>query len=229
MFTHNRLSSKSNSFGRSIIRFIITISFLINFALFIILFTPLNEWLYSFIKVSEIPQKGDVIVVLSCPFYYDTEKGVPDMSTLMRLEKGLELYKEGYADKIIVLGGIVMKRSNKTIAQAMKERLLLYNVPREDIIVHDDIKGTWEYYDNLLLLLEKYKDQFDFTKALFVTSSEQAYRIKKCLNKKLHNPIVITSEPYEFAPDWGQRFHLFRRVVNEIFFAIPSFYFSNRL
>lgn len=221
----NPVSSKKIRFIK---RIIILISLIVNIGLCIILFTPVTEIMHKIIMVSDTPRKSDVIVILSSAFPFNTERGLPGLSTLVRLERGLELYRSGYADKIIALGGIQIKRAKKTTGQLMKERLLLYGVPEEDIILHDDIRGTSEYYDNLMLMLEKYKNKVDFNRALFVTSAEHSYRIKKCLLKKLKDPIVVTSEPYELAPDWGRRFHLFRRVVNEILFAIPEFYFKGR-
>lgn len=208
--------------------FIILLSMLMNLGLLIICFTPVSEWMHGILRVGDPPHKGQVIVVLASTFPFDTQNGVPGMSTLMRLEKGLRLYRDGYADKIVVVGGIWMERARKSVAQAMEERLLLYGVPADDIIVHDDLKGTWAYYDNLLLLFEKYKELFDFNQALFVTSSEQSYRIRRVLQTKLEHPIVVISEPYEFSSDWGRRFHLFRRVANEMLVAIPAFYFSGR-
>ncbi|MBF0118034.1 MAG: YdcF family protein [Desulfobacterales bacterium] len=207
---------------------IINISLLSNIALLIILFTPLTESLYKLVWVCDQPQKADVIVILSSCFPFPTQKGVLDFSTYMRLEKGLELYRLGYASKIIAFGGVWIHRAEKTTGQVMKEKLILYDVPKEDIFVQDDIIGISKYYDNLILLLNKYKNQFDFNKAIFVTSLEQSYRIKKCLKKVLSNPIVVTSEPFELSLDWGKRFQLFRRVMNEICFGIPEFYLKGR-
>ena len=207
------------------------LSLLLNLGLFAILFTPINEWTHSWM-ISKIPQttptKSDVIVVMSSNFPFETENGLPCLSTLVRLEKGLRLYRAGNADKIICFGGIMMERSKKTIAEAMKERLLLYGVPEEDIIVHDDVMGRIYYYENILSMLLKYNDRFDFNNALFVVSSDQSYRLHHALLSEIHNPKIILSEPYEIAPDWGRRFHIFRRIANEIFVGLPYFYLTDR-
>lgn len=211
-----------------IIKWLLTLSVLANVGLAIILFTPLTEAMHALLKTDDPPRQSEVIVVLSSAFSYPTKNGLPGLSTLVRLEKGLELYRQGLAPKIVVLGGIQIKNANKSIARAMQERLLLYGVPKEDIIVQDVIMGTWAYYDNLMDLLDRYKDRFDFNKAMFVTSSEQTFRIRHALKKRIPHPIIVTSEPYESVPDWGQRFQLFRRVANELLVAIPAFYFAGR-
>lgn len=211
-----------------VVQWLCIVSLSANAVLAVILFTPLTEALHSFLDRTDPPEKAQAIVVLSSAFPWKSSAGIPGLSTLMRLEKGVRLYRAGYADKIIVLGGIEIPSANKTIAQAMAERLLLYGIPQNDIIVHDDIRGTWEYYDNLVLLLKKYQKIFDFEHVLFVTSIEQSYRIKRCLQKFLRKPIVVASDPYELYPDWGRRFHLFRRVANEMLVAIPLFHLHKR-
>jgi uncharacterized SAM-binding protein YcdF (DUF218 family) len=211
---------------------LITIMFFslsINIGLYSILFTPLNEWAHNLVLVNkETPEKADVIIICSSNFPFDTATGLPDLSTLVRMEKGLRLYREGCADKIIAFGGIWMPNSKMTTGQAIKERLLLYGVPKEDIIVQDQVRGKLNYYENLLDMMEKHKVNFDFDRAIFVTSADQSYRLNKCLESEIKNPIVITGEPYEFTKDWGRRFHIFRRVANEIVFGIPYFYLTDR-
>jgi uncharacterized SAM-binding protein YcdF (DUF218 family) len=143
-------SSLQSRFANISIKGVIILSFIINVGLFTILFTPLNEWTHKLLLISYEPRESDVIVVCSSNFPFNTQNGLPDLSTLVRLEKGLRLYREGYADKIIVFGGIRMEKAGITTAEAMKERLLLYGVPEEDIIVQDEIMGKMHYYENLL-------------------------------------------------------------------------------
>lgn len=214
---------------KRIVRLGIALSFTANLVLFIILFTPVTRWMHQVLASGDEPRSSQAVVVLSSVFPFQTEQGMPGLSTIVRLDKGLELYRQGLSDTIIVFGGTRIKSADKSMGQAMKERLLLAGVPEEDVIVHDDISGGWQYYDNLMLLFEKYKDRFDFSQVMFVTSAEQSYRIRKCLEKKLDTPVIVLSEPYEEVADWGRRFHLFRRAANEMFVAIPLFYFSGRI
>lgn len=211
-----------------LIRLGIALSLTANVGLLIILFSPLNAWMHRALATGDAPRPSQAVVVLSSVFPFQTEQGMLGLSTSTRLRKGLELYRQGLADKIIVFGGTRIKSANKSMGQAMKERLLLNGVPEADIIVHDDIPGGWQYYDNLMLLFSKYEDTYDFSQVMFVTSAEQSWRIRKCLEKKLDHPIIVLSEPYEVVADWGRRFNLFRRAANEIFAAIPLFYFAGR-
>ncbi|MDC0335730.1 YdcF family protein [Pseudodesulfovibrio sp.] len=214
--------------GKRLLKLGIGLSLAANIGLFLILFTPLTAWMHQALATGDEPRRAPAVVVLSSVFPYQTEQGMLGLSTATRLRKGLELYRQGLADKIIVFGGTSIKSANKTLAQAMKERLLLNGVPEQDIIVHDDIPGGWQYYDNLLQLMEKYKDTYDFSEIMFVTSSEQSFRIRKCLETQMEHPIIVLSEPYEMAADWAQRFQLFRRAANEMFVAIPLFYMAGR-
>jgi len=207
---------------------VLFLSLVFNLGLCIILFTPLTELLHRLILVDKTPIKSDVIVICSSNFPFSTEQGLPGLSTLVRLEKGLRLYRAGYAPKIIAFGGIWMERAKKTTGQAIKERLLLYGVPEEDVIVQDEVRGKLYYYENLLAMMEKYKDRFDFNRAMFVTSADQSFRLYKCLLSEIKDPVVVTGEHYEFTKDWGRRFHIFRRIANEILFGIPYFYFTGR-
>jgi len=210
-------------------RIYIVFSAVVFLCLYLILFTPLTKMIHQVLESGDSPRNSQAIIVLSSVFPYATKSGLPCLSTLVRLEKGLWLYREGYADKIIVVGGINIPNAQKTTAQAMKERLLLYGVPDSDILVHDDISGAWGYYNNLMVLLEKYSNQFNFEKVMFVTSSENSYRIRKSLEKKIQDPVIVVSEQYEVVADWGQRFQLFRRAANEILIGIPLFYFTGRI
>lgn len=206
----------------------IILSFTTNVIIFIILFTPLTEYLHRLVLVNKSPTKGDVIIICSSNFPFDTPQGLPGLSTLVRMEKGIRLYRDGYADTIIAFGGIRIPRSNKTTGQAIAERLRLYGIPESAIIVQDRIQGKLHYYENLLDMMERFQDKFDFNKAIFVTSADQSYRLHRCLRSEIKNPVVVTGEHYEFTDDWGRRFHIFRRVANELLFGIPYFYFSGR-
>lgn len=211
------------------VKMLIVLSVAANIGLALILFTPLAALMHRMLASGDEPiPNAQAIVVLSSVFPFPTPNGLPGLSTLVRLEKGLTLYRQGYAPKIIVLGGIWVEQSRKTIAQMMAERLATADVPPADVIVHDEILGGWEYYENLMHLISKYKNEFDFTRVIFVTSSEQSFRIRKCLEKKIEKPIIVLSEPYEQTADWGRRFHLFRRAANEMLVAIPLFYLTGR-
>ncbi len=153
---------------------------------------------------------------------------MPDLSTLVRLEKGIRLYREGYADRIIAFGGIEITRNGKTTGQAMKERLVLYGIPEDHIIVQDQVRGRIPYYENILHMMYTLDSEIDFNKAIFVSSNDQSFRLYHALRSEIKNPIVVTGEPYELYADRGPKLQTFRRIANEILVAIPRFYITGR-
>lgn len=209
---------------------LISLSFFFCIVMITVMFTPVSAWLHKYFWINTpIPSKNnDAIIICSSNFHFETGNGLPDLSTLVRMEKGIRLYREGYAPKIIAFGGIWMKEARKTTGQAIKERLLLYGIPEKDIIVQDQIKGKLYYYENILDMMERYKGKIDFDKAVFVTSIDQSFRLYHSLRGLIKKPIVVTGEPYELVADWGRRPQTFRRMANEILFAFPYFYFTGR-
>lgn len=200
---------------------ILIISLLFNAALLIVLFTPLVEVLCKPLSLDETPQKSEVIVILAMDAF-DTPNGFLDLSTFGRLQKGLELYKKGYAKKIICVGGDLLKASQKTFAQLMKETLVLWGVPEEDIAVQDEMAGTWKFYPNLMRIFENFP--FDFNRSIIIASSPHTYRWKKTFVKKDIHPIIVSSEEYILKPyNWHARFESFWALINE-YLAWIKFY-----
>lgn len=189
---------------------ILAVSLAINIAMAVILFTPLTERLYVPLIVDEPVHKSEAVVVLSGD---NLPSGFPALKTLTRLRKGIELYHDRLASKIICLGGTMAGKTDKTIAIAMKEALVFYGIPPDDIIVQDETTNT--YYD-IKRLIEKYHEKFNFNNVAFVTSSFHTYRVKKVLEKLgMYSP-VVSAEPYELYPNfWTMRLDLFSMVARE--------------
>ncbi len=182
----------------------------INLCLFVILFTPLTEQLYKPLIVNEKPEKSEVIVILSAGIYDD---GLLDFGTLVRLRKGLELYRNKLAGKIICAGGIRPENIDISIAEAMKETLVLYGIPDENILTEDETINT---YNDITYLLKKFESRFNFNNSIFVTSSYHTYRTKKILEKKSVNAFVVSANPYELEPiSRLERLSLFKLVIRE--------------
>ena len=195
--------------------------------LLIILFTPVSEFGHRLLRSDDQPIPADVIVILSSSMPYRNPKGLPGQSTMYRLDKGFELYREGFAETIVAFGGIEMGEARKTTGEWMAERLVEYGVPEKSVFVADDKKGSDNYYHNLIDLVEGRYWDFDFTKALFVTTVDQSYRIRRILETRIAKPTIIVAEPYGLYPDWGRRFQHFRVFINELY-GISKFYFLGR-
>lgn len=191
-------------------KIIIRISLSINLCLFIILFTPFSEQLYKPLIIDEPVKKSEAIVILSCGGY---DAGLLTFRTLVRIKKGLELYNNHWADKIICAGGDRLAEAGISSAQAMKETLISYGVQRENVFVQDETTNT---FNDITYLLKKFERDFDFNNALFVTSSYHTYRTKKILEKKQIKASVVSAEPYELDPVvWSERMDLFKEVARE--------------
>ena len=124
------------------------------------------------------PVKSDCILILG----YALKDGYhPDEWLTERLEKGLELYKQGYAQLIIVSGGPGFK-DHLSVAQAMKQWLIEHSVNEKDIIVEDKARNTLE--------------NFEFSKNL-----SQAYSIKSIIvvtnDFHIFRSMLIAKEYYE--------------------------------
>ena len=193
----------------------------------VILFTPVSEFGHRLLRSDDQPIPADVIVILSSSMPYQNPDGLPGQSTLYRLDKGIELYRSGFADKIIAFGGIEMGEAQKTTGEWMMERLVRYGVPSTSIFLVDQKRGTSNYYHGLIDLVEGKHWDFDFNRALFVTSIDQSYRIKRTLETRIPKPMVIIAEPYGLYPDWGRRFQHFRVLLNELY-GISKFYLLGR-
>ncbi|MBN2121178.1 MAG: YdcF family protein [Candidatus Omnitrophica bacterium] len=180
------------------------------FILVVILFTPLAEQLCKALIIDEAPVSSEGIVILSGGVY---KCGLPDFGTLVRLRKGLELYREEYADKIICLGGNMVEKTQKTFAQHMKDTLILNGVAADDILIQDETVNT---YRDVAHLVKKFNGIFDFNQVLFVTSAYHTYRLKKILQKMGINARVISAEPYELTPRfWPERLLFFYYIIRE--------------
>ena len=192
-----------------------------------ILFTPFSEWLYKPLITEDSPRPGDTIIILTGVDLFDTAEGFLDLSTFARLHKGLELYKKGFAKRIICVGGQRLSSSGKSFAEVMKNTLILYDVPEKNIYLQDKIPGNWNYYQNILNLTEQF--QIDLNRSLIVTSPQNTFRIKKIFDSMGVSPCMIASTKYMLKPsNWHQRFEFFRDVANE-YWAITLFYFLGRI
>jgi uncharacterized SAM-binding protein YcdF (DUF218 family) len=186
------------------------VSVALNIGLAIILFTPLPELLYKPLIVDETPVPGEAIIILASAAY---TTGLPGFRTMNRIHKGIEIYHRKLGLKIICAGGTRLPKANMTIAQAMRETLILYGIPPEDILLQNRSNNT---YQDITFLLKQYHNDFDFNKAIFVTSSYHTYRVKRILLKKGLRSTVVSAHPWQLNPHlWSERLDMTREVVRE--------------
>ena len=190
----------------------------LNIGAMIVLFSPLAESLYRPLIVNELPGKGELIVVFSAHVYPDS---LPGFQTMVRLRKGVDLYRQGVAKKIITLGGGWRSKSGDSYAEVMAKELVRYHhIPEKNLLTHSETDHT---YDDITSMVKRFGNQFDFNRAIFVSSSYHTYRIKRILLKKGITGPVVSAEPYELnSAHFSQRAGLFWQISREYMAIVYS-------
>jgi uncharacterized SAM-binding protein YcdF (DUF218 family) len=118
----------------------------------------------NFLVISESPKKVDIIIVLS------GDRGE-------RLEEGARLFKEGYADEMLISGGVIYNKV--TIASLMKQHAIDLKIPVNKIIIEEKADSTYENasFCKEILLKNKYRS------AIVVTSNYHMRRTKMIFNR----------------------------------------------
>lgn len=190
---------------------VLWLSLFCNFGVIVVLVTPVTSWFISPLMCLDEPQPAEVIVILSAGGY---ASGVPDQQTMLRLWRGMELYHQGYAPAIICTGGVLTNQGGRTLALIMKESLMSFGVPEQDIFVQDSTQNT--YYD-ISAVVKEYAGDFNFENAIFVSSAYHTLRINLILQKKgLGDALVVGADPWQLYPHlWIERAGIFRDVCRE--------------
>ncbi|MFA5052202.1 MAG: YdcF family protein [Patescibacteria group bacterium] len=188
---------------------VLWVLFGISVLLLVATYTPLNTLLVKPLVHDDQPIPSDVIIILGGGINTDTHSlpwGVEE-----RVAKGVSLFKDGYAPKIIVSGGIT-HYGGESESEVMAPYAEMLGVPAEEIIQEDRSKDT---HTNALYSTEIMRDH-GWQRAIIVTSdfhSSRACRIFKKVTLNIicvaapQNP-VFTGDPYRNVLD-------FRVIVRE--------------
>ncbi|ACF11498.1 protein of unknown function DUF218 [Chlorobaculum parvum NCIB 8327] len=149
------------------------------------------------------PEKADVIVVLG------GDNG-------LRVEKGTELYKAGYA-KNIVLTGIDSRYYSPSRPNWRERRMLEAGVPKKAITVDIWSETTWEEAENTSDLMDKK----GWNSALVVSDPPHMLRLHKTWTQAFAGSskqfILVTTEPEWWHPLFWWRDPFSKQfVINEI-------------
>lgn len=142
------------------------------------------------------PVKSDVIVVVS------------GGQTTSRAEKGVELYKQGYAPKIIFSGAAL--DDGPSNAYAMRDQALAAGVPARDISIDEKSQNTYENAENSKRII----DELGAKKIILVTSPYHQRRANQTFEAVLgKNYEIIGISAYDDRWSksgwWHQGFPLF--------------------
>lgn len=150
---------------------------LINLGLVVIVFTPLFNYLFSFLEVPSEIKKSDAIILLSAGTY---ESNLLSGNGYRRIWQAYSLYKGGLAPKIIISGGeISINNAKISNALAMWNILKELRIPKKDIFLEETSADT---YENLLNAKEIMHKNHLYS-ALLVTSCSHMYRSMQVSSK----------------------------------------------
>ncbi len=141
---------------------------LVNAIVLTLIITPATNYLYAFLEVEPELRKADAIILLSDGVI--TEK-IHAGNNYQRMLHAYRLYKEGFADKIVVCGGVVIK-GIPSFAEVMKDFLTEIGMNGECIITEN---GSLNTYENIKYTKPILKE-LDIQNSLLVTSSYHMYR-----------------------------------------------------
>jgi len=144
------------------------------FLYFIVCFTPFPNLLAKPLLVGNSPEKADAIVVLSGGAYPD---GSLSWFSMERLLYGLRLFKEGYADKLILSGG--KGSGSKSDAYDMMVFVKRLGFSQEIFILEEESQNTRENIKNVSQLMK----EVGMGNALVVSSSVHMKRVSLLIEK----------------------------------------------
>jgi len=142
-------------------------------------------WEVKPVSKKEIPKNSKIAIVLSGFSYYDFElKRIHFNHSCDRIFQTLQLYKEGYVDKILISGGSGnIKRPEEIESIFVKEYLVSIGINANDILIESNSKNTFENakFTKEVLLKNGYSLNDTF---LLVTSGYHMRRSIKCFDKQ---------------------------------------------
>lgn len=170
--------------------------------------TPFIWFIARPLKIAEQPQKSDVIVVFGGGV---GETGSPGNSTTERARYAVELYKQGYAKKIIFSTGYTFHYND---AENMKLFALSMGVPEENMLLEQKASSTYENVRFTKEILDKEK----WDTILLVSSPYNMARAYLVFRKFAdQRKVVYTPVPHSQFYDRkaGSRWQQIRAIFHE--------------
>lgn len=129
---------------------------------------------------------GNILVVLGYPA---DDSGQPSPILKARLDKAIELYKKGQAEKVILTGAAV---DNKYVeSDVMADYCRLHGIPEQDILKESDARNTYEN----ARMVKRIMHDMGYKKALVVTSSFHKMRAELFFSRQMDD-VQIVAAPF---------------------------------
>ena len=148
---------------------------------------------------------ADTLIVLGCRLYGD----VPSLLLKYRLDKAIELYRQGMAREIIV-SGAMGEGETVTEAYAMKRYLVDHGIDPSLIHMEDRSYNTWQ---NLKFSHDIMQER-GLETAIIVSNDFHIYR-SLVISHKLG--LAAQGGPSEMPTIWGLQFHYVTREIPAIY------------
>ncbi|MBU0963684.1 YdcF family protein, partial [Patescibacteria group bacterium] len=167
----------------------------------------------------EPEQPADVIIILGGGVV--THLKILPWGVQERVQRGVELYEAGYADKIILTGGQV-KGQTYTESQIMREYIEFFGVDRHDIIEENQARDTHQNASYSHQIMQKH----GFERALVVTSDFHSQRACRVFDKQgINNVCIAAFESESFKGNAFRNIMDFRSIIRDY---LATFYYLIR-
>jgi len=162
----------------------------------LLLHTPLVWWAAAPLKVAEVPQPSDVIVVFAGGV---GESGRPGQGYEERVRYATELYRQGFAERLIFSSGYTYAFQEVSV---MRLLALALGVPSEAIVLETQARNTYENVVQTSRLLR----ERGWRSALIVSSPYHMRRVAMVYRKAAPDLAVrLTPIPFSIFYDTRDR------------------------
>jgi uncharacterized SAM-binding protein YcdF (DUF218 family) len=167
----------------------------------------MRAWEISAKPYSELKEPYDAAIVLGGVLMYDENMDrLQFVRSSDRLMQAIELYKKGYAKKIVFIGGSGSIAHAEVREAPLAQRFLLTaGIPQEDILIETESRNTHENAVNAKELLDK---NVPGSKFLLITSGFHMRRSMGCFKKAGMAPDPYSTDRYS-GPRHYDLDHLF--------------------
>lgn len=163
--------------------FIVGFSMLIFFSQPFIFYEFMRAWEIDAKFKSELKESYDYGILLTGMITYHSKyERINFKSSSDRLWQTMELYKEGYLDKIFIVGGSgeVFNQEFKE-SQILKDYLIKLGIPEEDILIETNSRNTYENAVEAAKILKPKENNHSY---LLITSAFHMRRSNTCFKKQ---------------------------------------------
>ena len=178
------------------------------------------EWQH--LPVEPLPKAEAIVVLGGGVDSQSSPRPLPEVNQAGdRIIYGAWLYNEGYAEKVLLNGGVVPwlgPETSKTEAQSMADLMMMLNVPEDAFLLEEQSRNTYEnaFYTRKML------DEVGINKILLVTSAAHMPRSMRLFEAQGFEVIPAPTDFRVTEADWQFLFEA--EPIEQVFHWIPRAY-----